>query len=118
MGNAPRVKADVGRRAKAGFTISSRMGAGSWIILVVLLSLLAASVATAYYGWTLGDNVALPASDYVAMAFGIVFSLGVGIGLMALVFYSSRNGHDEPPVLIAPGKDLAKEPGAPPAPEQ
>jgi hypothetical protein len=29
-----------------------------------------------------------------------VFSLVVGIGLMALVFYSSRKGYDEPAVLI------------------
>jgi hypothetical protein len=29
-----------------------------------------------------------------------MFSLVVGVGLMALVFYSSRKGYDEPPVLI------------------
>ena len=28
---------------------------------------------------------------------GIIFSLVVGVGLMALVFYSNRRGHDEPP---------------------
>ena len=31
---------------------------------------------------------------------GLVFSLIVGVGLMALVFYSSRTGYDEPAVLI------------------
>jgi hypothetical protein len=31
------------------------------------------------------------------MALGIFFSLVIGIGLMALVFYSSRAGYDEPP---------------------
>jgi hypothetical protein len=117
-GNDRRVKAAVGRQAKVEFTKSARMGAGSWIILIVLLLLLAASVAIAYYGWTLGDGVALPSSDYVAMTLGIVFSLGVGVGLMMLVFYSSRNGHDEPPVLIAPREALAKKPNVPGAPEQ
>ena len=34
---------------------------------------------------------------YVAMILGIIFSLLVGCGLMALVFYSSRRGYDEPP---------------------
>jgi len=29
------------------------------------------------------------------MALGIFFSLVVGVGLMALVFYSSRAGYDE-----------------------
>jgi hypothetical protein len=33
------------------------------------------------------------------MALGVVFSLVVGIGLMALVFYSSRHGYDGPPSL-------------------
>jgi hypothetical protein len=39
---------------------------------------------------------AIPATGYVAMALGIVFSLLVGCGLMALVFFSSRHGYDEP----------------------
>ena len=34
---------------------------------------------------------------YVAMILGIIFSLLVGCGLMALVFYSNRRGYDEPP---------------------
>ena len=40
------------------------------------------------------------------MGFGVIISLAVGFGLMALVFYSSRKGYDEPPVLIAPEDDL------------
>jgi hypothetical protein len=36
------------------------------------------------------------------MALGVVFSLVVGIGLMALVFYSSRHGYDTPPDLRMP----------------
>ena len=38
----------------------------------------------------------MPAAGYVAMTLGIVFSLVVGCGLMALLFYSSRHGYDEP----------------------
>jgi hypothetical protein len=30
------------------------------------------------------------------LALDVVFSLVVGIGLMALLFYSSRHGYDEP----------------------
>ena len=33
----------------------------------------------------------------IAMWLGIVFSLAVGCGLMALLFYSSRHGYDAPP---------------------
>jgi hypothetical protein len=64
-------------------------------LIAVLLALLAAAGWLAFAGWTLEDDVAMPASGYVAMALGVVFSLVVGIGLMALVFYSSRKGYDD-----------------------
>jgi hypothetical protein len=111
-----RMKPAVSEKANTGHIFSSRMGIGSWIILIVLLLLLVASIVTAYLGWTLGDDVALPLSDYVAMALGVVFSLGFGIGLMALLFYSSRNGYDEPPVLISPRSPAKAERSADAAP--
>lgn len=67
----------------------STKAAGLWAIL---LGLLVAAAAFAYEG--LGP---LPTTGYVALALGIVFSLAIGIGLMTLVFYSSRQGYDEPP---------------------
>ena len=72
------------------------MGVGSWTIVGILLALLAGAVAFAYFGWTLEPG-AMPLSLVLPMILGIVFSLVVGIGLMALVFYSSRKGYDEPP---------------------
>jgi flagellar basal body-associated protein FliL len=81
---------------------SDRMGVGSWIILIVLLSLLAGTGVVIYFGWTLGNGTDVPSSGYAAMAFGVIISLGVGFGLMALLFFSSRKGYDEPPVLIVP----------------
>jgi hypothetical protein len=74
--------------------------AGRWIVVTVLLLLLVATVVIAYLGWTSGGDTEVPASGYVAMAFGVIFSLAIGIGLMALLFYSSRKGYDEPAVLI------------------
>jgi uncharacterized membrane protein required for colicin V production len=82
--------------------VPARLGAGSWIIIIVLLSLLAATGFIVYLGWTLGDGIEVSRAGYVAMALGVLFSLAVGCGLMALLFYSSRSGFDEPPVLIAP----------------
>jgi hypothetical protein len=58
--------------------------------MIVLLSLLAAKSILVYVGWTVGDGLALPRSSSIAIALGAVFSLGVGFGLMTLVFYSSR----------------------------
>jgi hypothetical protein len=68
-------------------------------VIGVLSAFLAASVVIGYLGWTSTDN-SVPTSGYVAMALGVVFSLAVGVGLMALIFYSSRKGYDEPAVLI------------------
>jgi hypothetical protein len=84
------------------------MGAGSWTILVILLSLLVATLVIAAVGWSFARGTDVPTSGYVALALGVVFSLAVGFGLMALVFYSSRRGFDEPPVLLppeSPGRD-------------
>jgi membrane protein DedA with SNARE-associated domain len=84
------------------------MGLGSWIILIVLLSLLVATGVVMYFGWTLGNGTDVPTSGYAAMALGVIVSLAVGFGLMALLFYSSRKGYDEPPVMIIPEKDSTK----------
>lgn len=76
------------------------MTVGSWTILIVLLLLLAATLMIAVAGWSFGSGADVPASGYVALALGVIFSLAVGFGLMGLVFYSSRKGYDEPPVLL------------------
>lgn len=39
----------------------------------------------------------MAAGGYAAMVAGAVFAIIVGVGLMALLFYSSRKGYDEPP---------------------
>jgi hypothetical protein len=33
-------------------------------------------------------------TGYVAMTLGVIATLALGIGLMSLVFYSNRKGHD------------------------
>ena len=79
-----------------------RVGAVAWMVILVLLSLLVATDFVAYLGWTLADGVEVSTAGYVAMAAGVLFSLIIGCGLMALVFYSSRSGYDEPAVFIRP----------------
>ncbi len=84
---------------------SVRLSAGSWIILIVLLFLLVATGFLVYLGWTLADGIEVTTAGYVAMAAGVILSLVVGCGLMALIFYSNRRGYDEPPVLILPDSE-------------
>jgi hypothetical protein len=95
-----------GNKVRTSTMMSARMGVGSWIILIVLLSLLVATGFVIYLGWTLANGTDVPSSGYAAMGFGVIISLAVGFGLMALVFYSSRKGYDEPAVLIVPEDDL------------
>ncbi len=66
------------------------------LLILFLLAILALVGVYVYQGLTL-PGPAMPGQSYVALAIGVVFSLIVGIGLMALLFYSSRRGYDEPP---------------------
>ena len=69
---------------------------GTVVIVGSLLLFLIAAVGLAYEGSTIGGGFRMPLVGYVALGLGVVFSLLIGIGLMALVFYSSRAGYDEP----------------------
>jgi len=73
-----------------------------WIYIAVpLVLILLASLWFASMAWTSLGGEPMPAEGYYAMIGGVIFSLVVGCGLMALVFYSSRRGYDE-----AAGGDL------------
>jgi hypothetical protein len=73
--------------------VGSRLGTVA--LAAVLLGLLGASVWFAAHSWTSVDGPPMPASGYVAMTLGVVFSVVIGCGLMALVFYSNRYGYDD-----------------------
>ena len=64
-------------------------------IILPLLVFLAVSVWFVYFVFSNDSGPPMPASGYIAMTLGVLFSLVVGIGLMALVFYSHRHGYDE-----------------------
>lgn len=75
----------------------SRLGGriGTAALVVALLGLLTAATWFAVHTWMSADGPDMPISGYVAMALGVVFSVALGCGLMALVFYSNRYGYDE-----------------------
>jgi hypothetical protein len=100
--DASEQKAKTSPRPSRQLPAPARLGAGSGMIILVLLLLMVATDFVAYLGWTLADGVEVSTAGYVAMVAGVLFSLVVGCGLMALIFYSSRSGYDEPPVLITP----------------
>ena len=77
-----------------------------WLVIAALLGLLALALWVAYRQWIMVD-VDVPAWALISMAFGALAAVVVGGGLMALIFYSSRKGYDEPPHQIKPPQDDA-----------
>jgi uncharacterized Tic20 family protein len=71
----------------------STKAAWSWAALAAVL--VAAVVVAIGVAWaSIGPSEITPAG-WLAMIFGILLTLGLGIGLMTLVFISSRSGYDE-----------------------
>lgn len=62
---------------------------GALAILLVL------AVFAGVSAWVDLGEVEISWIGWLAMAAGVLLSLGVGGALMALLFYSSRSGHDE-----------------------
>ncbi|HZL32322.1 MAG TPA: hypothetical protein VFC54_14850 [Pseudolabrys sp.] len=60
-----------------------------------LFALLAAALWFAGKAWMHFGGADIPVYGYVAIAGGVLMSLLVGGGLMALVFYSNRHGYDD-----------------------
>jgi hypothetical protein len=76
--------------------MASYIGAMGKVLLVVsLVALLALSIWFATEAWIHIGGDAIPGYGYVAIAGGVLVSLLVGGGLMALVFYSNRHGYDD-----------------------
>ena len=70
---------------------------GTWLVLAVLAGLLGLAVAELYVGWSPGEDdvgEGVSGAGYIAMTLGILATLALGIGLMALMFFSNRSGRD------------------------
>jgi len=65
------------------------------ILFAPLFALLAAALWFAADAWVHLAGDAIPFYGWVAIGGGVLFSLAVGGGLMALIFYSHRHGYDD-----------------------
>jgi hypothetical protein len=59
-----------------------------------LLGFLVAALTYAVRAWSSLDGVEISLAGWIFMGLGVLFTVLVGGGLMALVFYSSRNNFD------------------------
>lgn len=72
-----------------------RQGLGFWLLVIFLIGFLIFSVWGLTVAWKLSGNAPISVHGYVAMGLGVVLSLLLGGGLMALAFYSDRDGYDD-----------------------
>jgi TRAP-type C4-dicarboxylate transport system permease small subunit len=72
-----------------------KLGFGGWLAIIVLLGFLAAAIVYAVQAWNAMSGVQVSPLGWLFMAMGIFFTIAVGGGLMALVFYSSRHNYDQ-----------------------
>jgi hypothetical protein len=69
--------------------------ASTWIAVILTIIVMVAVVVVIAEFWSgLGDSE-ISLTGWFAMGFGIIVTLALGIGLMSLVFFSSRGGYDE-----------------------
>ena len=75
--------------------VQSRLFASNSIAIVVAVAVVLVVGVVVATLWTgIGDSDISPAG-WIAMGFGVIITLALGVGLMALVFISSRRGYDE-----------------------
>jgi len=93
--NAAFAVADARERAYLMAMATQKLNVGTIVIVAALIAILIAALWFAASAWTEVSGPPMPPVGYAAMIMGVVLSLVVGCGLMALLFYSSRHGYDE-----------------------
>jgi len=79
------------------------------LIPVFVISVLVTIIAFFFLRWALAvQGMELGLHGSIAMAAGVFFTMLLGCGLMALLFYSNKSGHDD----IASGGDTDRGPSA------
>ncbi len=71
-----------------------RPDTGTALLLVALAAFLGVSLWLAIRSWVAIDTE-IGFQGYLALVLGVIGSLGLGIGLMMLVFYSARHRYDQ-----------------------
>jgi hypothetical protein len=71
------------------------IGLGEGALVVSVIALLVLTVIGAISAWSIGGSIEIGKHGWIALGLGTFFSLLIGCGLMALMFFSSRRGYDE-----------------------
>lgn len=71
------------------------LGPAGWIALAALVGFLAVTAWYAIHAWNALSGVAITPAGWFFLILGVLVTLGLGAGLMWLVFYSSRHDYDQ-----------------------
>ena len=64
-------------------------------VILAVAVVLAVAIVIAFLWTGIGDSD-ISRAGWFAMGLGVIVTFALGVGLMALVFISSRRGYDEP----------------------
>ncbi|HXC28059.1 MAG TPA: hypothetical protein VNV38_08895 [Stellaceae bacterium] len=70
---------------------------GNWIAIIGATVAVAIVAAVSVWNWDIVGNSGIDLNGWIALILGVLATLAVGVGLMALIFISNRRGYDEPP---------------------
>lgn len=71
-----------------------RLGVWGWFAILALFAILAAAIWYCIHAWSAMAGVGISPAGWLFLGLGVVLTIVVGGGLMALLFYSSRRGKD------------------------
>ena len=71
--------------------VTSRIAVGVAAVAMAIV------IAVSVVNWQVVGNSGISVNGWIALVLGVLATLGVGVGLMTLVFISSRRGYDDPP---------------------
>jgi hypothetical protein len=69
------------------------LGVSGWIAISAMGVVLGAAIWFAFWGWSL-TTAEIDTNGRIALVLGAIFSMLIGGGLMALLFWSHRKGYD------------------------
>ena len=70
-------------------------GLRTWITVAIAATIVLGVVVAIAVSWADIGQSEISLAGWFAMGLGIILTLALGIGLMALVFVSSRGGYDD-----------------------
>ncbi len=73
---------------------NNKLSAAGWVALAVLLGFFAVALWYAVNVWTAMAGVQMSGFGWTFLVLGVVVTIALGAGLMALVFYSARHDMD------------------------